>query len=77
MELFDIIINTIREAIQSLTFVDILVVKQIDKTYLKLSNRFNGCINLKYEQVYFKNIQELRNIFETSIAHLAAERLTK
>lgn len=77
MELFNVSRNTIREAIQSLTSADILVVKQGDGTYVKSSNRFNGCMNLKYEQVSFENIKEARNAFEISIAHLAAERRTQ
>ena len=77
MGTFEVSRNTIREAIQALTSAGILVVKQGDGTYVKSTNRFNACMNTKYEQVSFKDITEARNALELTIVHLAVERRTK
>ena len=76
MKFFDVSRNTVREAVQSLASAGILTVKQGDGTYVKSANRFNGSMNLKYEQVSPEDITDARNEMELTIARLAAERRT-
>ena len=74
MEMFDVSRNTIREAIQSLTWSGLLVVKQGDGTYVSSSDRFNANMEQKYQTVSLESIKEARNCLELTIAHLAATR---
>lgn len=77
MGTFEVSRNTIREAVQALTSAGILVVKQGDGTYVKSTNRFNACMNSKYEKVSIDDITEARNALELAIVQLAAKRRTK
>ena len=74
MEMFQVSRNTVREAVQSLTWAGILEVKQGDGTYVRSSNRFQANMTQKYSQVDLEDIRETRNCLEVSIAHLAAQR---
>ena len=74
MEMFQVSRNTIREAVQSLTWAGILVVKQGDGTYVRSNNRFQANMAQKYSQVDLEDILETRNCLDVSIAHLAAQR---
>lgn len=76
MELFGVSRNTIREAIQSLTWAGLLQVKQGDGTYVCAENRFNANMEQKYQDVSLTDIAEARNCIEVTIAHLAAKRRT-
>ena len=76
MDIFKVSRNTIREAVQSLTWVGILEIKQGDGTYVRASNRFRANMKHKYSQVSVQDIREARNAIEVTIAHLAAERRT-
>ena len=74
MEMFQVSRNTIREAVQSLTWVGILEIKQGDGTYVRSSNRFRANMKQKYAQVSLEDIKEARSCLEVTIAHLAAIR---
>ena len=76
MEMFQVSRNTVREAVQSLTWAGILEVKQGDGTYVRSTNRFQANMTQKYSQVDLEDIRETRNCLEVSIAHLAAQRRT-
>lgn len=73
-EMFQVSRNTIREAIQSLTWAGLLSVKQGDGTYVCSSNRFRANMEQKYQEVSIDDIKEARNCIEVTIAHLAAQR---
>lgn len=75
--MFEVSRNTIREAIQSLTWSGLLSVKQGDGTYVCSSDRFQANMEQKYQQVSFKDIKEARNCIEATIANLAARRRTQ
>ena len=74
MQIFEVSRNTIREAVQSLTWAGILEVKQGDGTYVRSASRFRANMNKKYSQVSLDDISEARNSIEVTIAHLAAMR---
>lgn len=74
MDLFEVSRNTVREAIQSLTWAGMLSVKQGDGTYVISSDRFHANMEQKYQSVSLKDIKEARNCLEVTIAHLAALR---
>ena len=74
MEMFQVSRNTVREAVQSLTWAGILEVKQGDGTYVRSNNRFQANMTQRYSQVDLEDIRETRNCLEASIAHLAAQR---
>ena len=74
MEMFQVSRNTVREAVQSLTWAGILEVKQGDGTYVRSCNRFQANMTQKCAQVDLEDIRETRNCLEVSIAHLAAQR---
>ena len=74
MDMFQVSRNTVREAVQSLTWAGILEVKQGDGTYVRSTNRFQANMNQRYSQVDLEDIRETRNCLEVSIAHLAAQR---
>ena len=74
MEMFQVSRNTVREAVQSLTWAGILEVKQGDGTYVRSTNRFQANMTQRYSQVDLEDIRETRNCLEVSIAHLAAQR---
>ena len=74
MDIFGVSRNTIREAVQSLTWAGILEVKQGDGTYVRTSNRFHANMKQKYAQVSLGDIKETRTCIEATIAHLAALR---
>ena len=76
VELFGVSRNTIREAIQSLTWAGLLHVKQGDGTYVCAENRFNANMEQKYQEISLPDIAEARNCIEVTIAHLAAKRRT-
>ena len=77
VELFGVSRNTIREAIQSLTWAGLLQVKQGDGTYVCAENRFNANMEQRYQEISLHDIAEARNCIEVTIAHLAAKRRTK
>ena len=74
MQIFDVSRNTIREAVQSLTWSGILEVKQGAGTFVRASSRFNANMKKKYEKESIDDIKESRNCIEVTIAHLAALR---
>ena len=76
MEMFNVSRNTVREAIQSLTWTGLLEVKQGDGTYVSATNRFYANMEKKYREVSLEDIREARNCLEVTIAHLAAQRRT-
>ena len=76
MDMFQVSRNTIREAVQSLTWAGILEVKQGDGTYVRSSSRFRANMTKKYSQASLNDIKEARNSIEVTIAHLAASRRT-
>lgn len=73
-DMFQVSRNTIREAIQSLTWAGLLSVKQGDGTYVCSSNRFRANMEQKYQEVSLSDVKEARNCIEVTIAHLAAQR---
>lgn len=73
-EMFEVSRNTIREAVQSLTWAGLLSVKQGDGTYVCASNRFHANMEQKYQEVSLEDIKETRNCLEVTIAHLSAQR---
>ena len=73
-DMFQVSRNTIREAIQSLTWAGLLSVKQGDGTYVCASDRFHANMEQKYQEVSISDIKEARNCIEVTIAHLAARR---
>ena len=74
MEMFQVSRNTIREAIQSLTWAGLLSVKQGDGTYVCATDRFHANMEQKYQKISLNDIKEARNCLEVTIAHLAAQR---
>lgn len=76
MALFQVSRNTVREAIQSLTWAGLLSVKQGDGTYVSATDRFHANMEQKYQEVSLSDIREARNCIEITIAHLAAKRRT-
>lgn len=74
MEMFHVSRNTIREAIQGLTFAGILETKQGNGTFVQSNNRFQANMSQKYAEVSIEDIREARNSIEVTIAHLAAVR---
>lgn len=74
MTMFQVSRNTVREAIQSLTWAGLLNVKQGDGTYVIASDRFHANIEQKCQTISLDDIKEARNCLEASIAHLAALR---
>lgn len=74
VDMFQVSRNTVREAIQSLTWAGLLSVKQGDGTYVCSSNRFRANMEQKCQEVSFSDIKEARNCIEVTIAHLAAQR---
>ena len=76
-DMFQVSRNTIREAIQSLTWSGLLSVKQGDGTYVCSSDRFHANMEQKYQEVSLSDIKEARNCIEVTIAHLAAKRRTQ
>ena len=77
MEQFGVSRNTVREAIQSLTWAGLLTVKQGDGTYVCAADRFKANLEQKYQDISLSHITEARNCIEVTIAHLAAKRRTK
>lgn len=77
MQMFEVSRNTIREAVQSLTWSGILEVKQGAGTYVRSSNRFNANMKQKFETESLADLAEARNCIEVTIAHLAATRRKK
>ena len=73
-DLFQVSRNTIREAVQSLTWAGLLSIKQGDGTYVCASDRFHANMEQKYQEVSLRDIKEARNCIEITIAHLAARR---
>ncbi len=76
MAMFQVSRNTVREAIQSLTWAGLLTVKQGDGTYVSAADRFHANMEHKYQEVSASDIKEARNCIEITIAHLAAKRST-
>lgn len=76
-EMFQVSRNTIREAVQSLTWSGLLSVKQGDGTYVCALDRFHANMEQKYQAVSFEDIKEARNCLEVTIAHLSAQRRDK
>lgn len=74
MQMFEVSRNTVREAVQSLTWSGILEVRQGAGTYVKASSRFNANMKKKFETESIKDLTEARNCIEVNIAHLAALR---
>lgn len=77
MEMFSVSRNTVREAVQSLTWAGLLDVKQGDGTYVRASNRFYANMKQRCANVSLRDISETRNCLETKIARLAAQRRTQ
>ena len=77
MKLFSVSRNTVREAIQSLTWTGLLTVRQGDGTYVNSTNRFNANMEQKYAETSLEDVYEARNCIEITIAHLAAKRRTQ
>ena len=77
VEMFHVSRNTIREAIQSLTWAGLLSVKQGDGTYVCSSSRFHANMEQTYQKISLADIKEARNCIEVTIAHLAARRRTQ
>lgn len=74
MKIFNVSRNTIREAIQGLTFAGILETKQGNGTFVRSRNRFQANMTHKYAQASVKDIREARNCIEVTITRLAAIR---
>lgn len=74
MEMFQVSRNTVREAIQSLTWAGLLSVKQGHGTYVISSDRFHANMEQKCQSISLKDIKEARNCLEVTIVHLAALR---
>ena len=74
MEMFEVSRNTVREAVQSLTWAGLLEVKQGDGTYVRSSNRFYANMNKRYSNISIEDIKETRNCLEATIARLSAQR---
>ena len=74
MQMFQVSRNTVREAVQSLTWSGILEVKQGAGTYVRASSRFNANMKQKFEKESITDLAEARNCIEVTIAHLAASR---
>lgn len=77
MRLFQVSRNTVREAVQSLTWGGILDVKQGDGTYVRSRSRFGASMNRKYSQASPENIKEARYCIEIAIVRFAAQRRTE
>ena len=77
MELFQVSRNTVREAVQSLTWGGILDVKQGDSTYVRSQSRFSANMNKKYSEASPENIMEARCCIEVAIVRFAALRRTE
>lgn len=76
-EMFQVSRNTVREAVQSLTWAGLLSVKQGDGTYVCASDRFHANMEQQYQKVSLDDVTEARNCLEATIAHLAALRRTE
>ena len=76
MEMFQVSRNTLREAIQSLTSVGVLEVRQGDGTYVRSDSRFNANMHMEYAQVSLEDITEARDVMEVALARLSARRRT-
>lgn len=74
MNMFEVSRNTVREAVQSLTWSGILEVRQGAGTFVRSSSRFNANMKQKYDKEPLSDISEARNCIEVTIAHLAAIR---
>lgn len=74
MNMFQVSRNTIREAVQSLTWAGILEVRQGAGTYVRASSQFNANMKKKFETESIADLSEARNCIEVTIAHLAASR---
>ena len=74
MEMFEVSRNTVREAVQSLTWAGLLEVKQGDGTYVRSSNRFYANMKQRYSGISLHDIKETRNCLEATIARLSAQR---
>ena len=74
MKIFDVSRNTVREAVQSLTWSGILEVKQGAGTFVRSSSRFNANMKQKYDKESISDLTEARKCIEVTIAHLAAHR---
>lgn len=77
MALFQVSRNTLREAIQSLTWSGLLSVKQGDGTYVSAADRFHANMEQKYQAVSLRDIKEARDCIEVTIAHLSARQRTE
>ena len=74
MEMFEVSRNTVREAVQSLTWAGLLEVKQGDGTYVRSTNRFYANMKQRYSSISLHDIKETRNCLEATIARLSAQR---
>lgn len=77
MQIFQVSRNTVREAVQSLTWSGILEVRQGAGTYVRATSRFNANMKQKFETESLADLAEARNCIEVTIAHLAATRREK
>ena len=77
MQLFQVSRNTVREAVQSLTWGGILDVKQGDGTYVRSQSRFSANMNKKYSEASPGSIREARYCIEVSVVRFAALRRTE
>ena len=74
MEMFSVSRNTVREAVQSLTWSGLLEVKQGDGTYVRSGSRFYANMKQRFSDISLHDIQETRDCLEATIARLAAQR---
>lgn len=74
MSMFQVSRNTIREAIQSLTWSGILEVRQGSGTFVRAANIFDANMKKKYEKESLAELTEARKCIEVTISHLAALR---
>ena len=74
MEMFEVSRNTVREAVQYLTWAGLLEVKQGDGTYVRSTNRFYANMKQRYSSISLHDIKETRNCLEATIARLSAQR---
>ena len=77
MKLFQVSRNTVREAVQALTWGGILDVKQGDGTYVRSQTRFSANMSKKYSEASPENIREARYCIEVAIVRFAAMRRTE
>ena len=77
MQMFSVSRNTVREAVQSLTWSGILEIRQGNGTYVRAANRFRANMKERYGKISLQDINEARNGLEVTITRFAALRRNK